>query len=111
MSVPASGTPAGSPPGSRSAARRESRRSRGRPSARLGDHHLRGPQLVLSISVTGPYDVDHGAGPRVRIGPDGHSVVPGRVERRAEVVTTREAQTGQHGERLIPDRPDSLDDG
>ena len=45
------------------------------------------------------------------IGPGGDRVVPGRVERRPQVVTARVAEPGQHAEGLLPDLPDTLDDG
>src|SRR5690349_10449235 len=96
---------AGSRPGWRYARRRVSDRSRGRPSFRLGDYHLGRPQLMISVSVSRPDDVDNRAlrGAWLAVYSDG--IVSGRVERRADVVATREAEAGQYPERLIPHAP------
>src|SRR5216683_4586329 len=99
--------PAGSRPGWRSCSPPGSRRSHGPvPSAVLRHYHQRWPQLMVTLAVGGPQDLDHGSGLSVGAGPGPDRVVSGRVEDRAQVVAAGEAQPLQDAGRLIPDRPD-----
>ena len=65
---------------------------------------------MVTLAVGGPQDLDHGSGLSVSAGPRPDRVVTGRVEDRAQVVAAGEAQPLQDAGRLIPDRPDPIDD-
>ncbi len=87
--------------------------SRGDPSTLTLTSFTRPASSVATWARAGPGldDLHHRAVPGAGVGPGGHRVVPGRIEHRAEVVTARVAEPGQHADGLLPDLPHTLDDG